>query len=141
MSCVFCSVVHGLSPAYLVHEDEDTVAFLDVNPATEGHTLVVPRQHAEDVWSIDSDGFVAVARATHAVAAHIRERLRPDGVTLFQANRRAGWQDVFHLHVHVVPRYEGDDLVRPWKKSPDRRARLPTVIERLGGTLRPGQSR
>lgn len=65
VACVFCSIVAGSSPAYLIHEDEHSVAFLDLNPATEGHTLVVPRHHADDIWSIEPAAFAAVARTTH----------------------------------------------------------------------------
>ena len=117
MSCVFCAIASGEAPAHLVHDDGRCIAFLDINPATRGHCLVVPRGHVEDIWSADSETFGDVARATHTVAALVRDRLAPDGLTLFQANRHHGWQDGFHLHVHVVPRYRNDSLVRPWTLS------------------------
>ncbi len=123
------------APAYVIYEDEHTIGFLDRNPATRGHALVIPRQHAEDVWGIEADTFASVARTTHTVAALLRSRLQPDGVTLFQANRSAGWQDVFHLHMHIVPRYTGDSLVRPWRSSSQNRGELSVVAEALGGRL------
>jgi len=116
--------------------DSLTVAFLDRNPAADGHTLVVPRLHAEDIWAISEEAFAEVATATHAVARLIGERLTPDGVTLFQANRPAGWQDVFHLHVHVVPRWHGDGLLRPWGISASGRSGIEQVAERLGAEHR-----
>ena len=134
--CIFCSVAGRSAPAYVIYEDERTVGFLDRNPATRGHALVIPRHHADDIWSIDRDTFASVAQATHAVAALIRTRLNPHGVTLFQANRRAGWQDVFHLHMHVVPRYNGDALIRPWQASLEHDD-LAAVAEQLGGALVP----
>lgn len=117
VECIFCAVASGAAPRHVVLEDERTVAFLDRNPATRGHTLVVPKLHARNLWTIDEPTFGAVAAMVRAVAQLLLERLQPDGVTLFQANERAGWQDVFHLHVHVVPRYADDGLVLPWRTS------------------------
>ncbi|MBB5078754.1 HIT family protein [Nonomuraea endophytica] len=116
--CVFCAIVAGTLPAALVDEDERTLAFLDITAVTDGHTLVVPKVHAADLWEITADDAAAVMRAVHRMAARIRDVLAPDGLTLFQANRPAGWQDVFHLHVHLVPRRDGDRLTRPWTAAP-----------------------
>jgi histidine triad (HIT) family protein len=117
-ACAFCEIVSGKRPAALVAEDEHTVAFLDITAVIPGHTLVIPRRHSADLWEIDEAGAAAVMRSVHRMATRVREVLAPDGLTLFQANRAAGWQDVFHLHVHVVPRYAGDRLHRPWAASP-----------------------
>ena len=135
MSCVFCSIIAGDEPAHVVWEDTQTLAFLDIHPASPGHTLVVPKFHVEDIWTVDADDFAAVARATHAVCALIERRLEPSGLTLFQANRAAGWQDVFHLHVHVVPRSENDDLVQPWSGTRPDGAHLTKIVEALGGRV------
>ncbi len=113
-------------------DDSETLAFLDIHPASPGHTLIVPKVHAEDIWTIDSDSFAAVARTTHAVSELIERQLRPDGLTLFQANRSAGWQDVFHLHMHVVPRYVDDTLVPPWKDALYGGAGLDSIGASLG---------
>jgi histidine triad (HIT) family protein len=131
VSCIFCSIVNASAPAHVVYEDDTCVGLLDINPATPGHCLVVPRRHVDDIWDCDGDVFADVARAAHAVAALLRTRLEPEGITLFQANRRAGWQDVFHLHVHVVPRYADDGLVRPWTLSAGSSDSLATVAARL----------
>ena len=136
MDCVFCAIVSGGAPAFVVHEDGTTLAFLDRSPASDGHTLVVPKLHAEDIWAVDEQTFVDVARATHTVGRRIQERLNPDGVTLFQANRRAGWQEVFHLHMHVVPRWDGDALVRPWGFPSSDRRPIREVAEQLGAEPR-----
>jgi histidine triad (HIT) family protein len=116
--CVFCAIVSGSHPAAIVYEDTSTLAFLDITAVTPGHTLVIPKTHAADLWEIAPDGWASVMRTVHRVARRIGEVLRPDGMTLFQANRAAGWQDVFHLHVHLVPRAAGDHLHRPWTASP-----------------------
>lgn len=120
MTCAFCSVVAGELPARVVAEDATTVAFLDATPAARGHTLVVPRRHVVDVWDADADALVDVARAAHRVAALLRERLAPDGLTLRQNNGPASGQRVDHLHLHLVPRWHGDGNVGwPWPPPQD----------------------
>lgn len=117
--CLFCRIAREDPQGQVFYADDDAVAFLDVAPAARGHTLVVPRRHADDVLAIDEDGFAALSRSVHRVARRLEDRLRPDGLTLVQSNRAAGWQDVFHLHVHLVPRWAGDALVRPWGPPAD----------------------
>lgn len=129
--CIFCAIVAGDAPAYVVHEDEETMAFLGIHPPTDGHTLVVPKVHAQDIFDIRADDLAAVTRTVHRVAAVIDQRLSPDGLTIAQANRPAGWQTVFHLHVHLVPRYLGDDLVSPWTETPAPTERLEAVHRQL----------
>lgn len=122
--CVFCAIVAGTQPAAIVYEDPATLAFLDITAVMPGHTLVIPKVHAEDLWDIDPEDWASVTGTVQRVARRIAEVLDPDGMTLFQANGDAGWQDVFHLHVHVVPRNRGDHLRRPWTASP---VPLPTL--------------
>ena len=112
--CVFCQIVDGSAPAEIVYSDATVVAFLDIDPAAEGHTLVVPRNHARTLLDIDPGEAAAVMSAAVHVAGQLQESLKPDGFTLFQANEAAGWQEVFHFHLHVVPRWTGDRLRRPW---------------------------
>ncbi len=109
-----------------------TLAFLDIAPAAERHALVVPKKHADDLLAASADDAIAVMRTAQIMARRLEETLHPDGMTLFQANRPAGWQDVFHLHLHVVPRWEDDQLVRPWSSGPQQdHDRLARVAERL----------
>jgi histidine triad (HIT) family protein len=132
-SCVFCSIVAGDEAAHVIAESDRALAFLDVNPATEGHTLVIPRAHAVDIWDLDPEDGRAVWTLAHEVAALLRRRLAPDGMTLFQANGRAGWQHVFHFHLHVVPRWEGDPLRGPWQMRSGDPVALAGLAERLRG--------
>ncbi|SDZ00677.1 histidine triad (HIT) family protein [Amycolatopsis xylanica] len=126
--CVFCEIAAGREGAgRVLFEDEHTIAFLDHTAVMPGHTLVVPRIHAADLWEISAGDAAAVMRTVHLMAARIRDVLRPDGLTLFQANRSAGWQDVFHLHVHLVPRSADDHLARPWVAAPKSDAELAAV--------------
>lgn len=112
--CIFCRIVAGDAPSHVVAEDDLTVAFLDLGQVTPGHTLVVPRAHATDIWEVSERDLAAVATMAKRVAHLVDGRLTPDGVTLIQTNRTAGWQSVFHLHVQVIPRWHDDDLRPPW---------------------------
>ncbi|MHA3703732.1 HIT family protein [Jatrophihabitans sp. YIM 134969] len=116
--CIFCGIVAGRLPAVRVDEDELTVAFLDVNPATRGHTLVVPRRHARDLLAVDAADLAACAVGAQRVAAVLVERLGAAGVNVVNACGRAAWQSVPHLHLHVVPRYADDPLPLPWQPQP-----------------------
>jgi histidine triad (HIT) family protein len=136
--CVFCGIAVGNERAWVVDEDEWTVSFLALGQATEGHTLVIPRRHAVDIWDITVDEMADLARATHRVAGILRERLSPHGISLFQSNGAAAWQTVFHLHVHVVPRYPGDPLVLPWQPTVSSPEALDATLTRIQDTGRGG---
>jgi histidine triad (HIT) family protein len=116
--CLFCKIVAGEIPATVVAQDERTIAFMDINPATRGHVLVIPRAHTRDVHEIDPEDLKAVAVAAQRVAARAVQELGADGVNLLQSSGRAAWQTVFHFHLHVIPRYEGDPLRLPWVPAP-----------------------
>jgi histidine triad (HIT) family protein len=116
--CLFCKIVAGEIPATVVREDERTIAFMDINPATRGHALVIPRTHARDLWSVDADDLAACAAAAQDLALRIRERLGAQGVNLLNSCGEAAWQTVFHFHVHVIPRYADDPLRLPWVPGP-----------------------
>jgi len=116
--CIFCKIVAGELPATIVDEDERTLAFMDISPATRGHALVIPRAHARDLHEIDREDLEAVAATAQRVAARARDKLGADGVNLLQSSGAAAWQTVFHVHVHVIPRYDGDPLKLPWTPAP-----------------------
>lgn len=112
--CVFCRIVAGTEPAHVVFANDEVVAFLDAAPATEGHTLVVPRVHCRNLLDASDEIASGLAVGTRDVARLLVRSLGASGVTVFQANEPDGWQEVFHLHVHVVPRHRGDRLALPW---------------------------
>ncbi|MFQ6000265.1 MAG: HIT family protein [Anaerolineae bacterium] len=113
--CVFCAIVKGDASAEVIYEDEETLAFMDINPATRGHTLVVPKRHFRDVYDIEEEAALAAMRTAMKVARAIKTALRPDGLNILQANEPGGFQSVFHFHFHIVPRWKDDGLVRPWE--------------------------
>lgn len=112
--CIFCSIVAGEAPAAIVESDERAIAFLDISPATRGHTLVIPRNHSDDLLKIDPDDLAHVTRMAQSIAQRMPERLGCDGVNLLNCCGPVAWQTVFHFHMHVVPRYADDPLKLPW---------------------------
>lgn len=129
--CIFCKIVAGEIPAQIVDQDEHTLAFMDIAPATRGHALVIPKRHAADLWEIDEEEFAAVTRSAHRLAQKVKQRLEPDGVNLINSCRPEAWQTVFHLHVHVIPRYSGDPLKLPWVPAAGNPTEIAAVADQL----------
>jgi histidine triad (HIT) family protein len=113
MGCVFCEIVAGRSPAHVVAEDERTMAFMDIAPLARGHVLVVPRAHASELWDTSPEDGAALMQTTLRVAAAVKAAFEPEGVNLFHATGEAAGQSVFHVHLHVVPRWLGDAFRPP----------------------------
>lgn len=117
-SCLFCAIVAGTIPSTRVDEDERTVSFMDINPASDGHLLVVPRAHAADLTDITPEDLSACALTAQRLAGRQLVTLGADGVNLLHCCGEAAWQSVFHFHFHVIPRYaddaERDRLTLPW---------------------------
>lgn len=111
--CIFCSIVEGSVPARTVREDERTLAFLDINPMTAGHTLVIPRRHATDLNDVEGGDLQAMVTAAQDLALRMRQRLHARGVNWLLSSGGAAWQDVYHIHLHVIPRYDRHELQRP----------------------------
>lgn len=120
-NCVFCRIVAREIPATVVHEDEHTLAFMDLGQVNPGHVLVAVRAHAENLYGLNDAQAGAVLRAAARVARAIRDAFGPEGLSVYQANGKAAGQTVFHYHVHLVPRYEGDGMALTWPvKNPPR---------------------
>ncbi len=131
--CLFCRIAAGEGPATILAQDERTVSFMDIQPATRGHALVIPRAHATDLYEIEPDDLGACAGAAQRLALKARDRLGADGVNLINACRPAAWQTVFHFHIHVVPRYEGDPLRLPWTPRPGDEDEIAAAARELSG--------
>ena len=131
--CIFCAIVAGTAPAERVYEDDSVVVIMDIYPAATGHVLVIPRRHSPDLWHIQPADAAKVMAAWVEVAHMIPRALDPDGINLVHATGRAAWQSVFHFHLHLVPRREGDGMVPPWSLSPSRaeEATLRTVADNI----------
>ena len=131
--CPFCSILAGELPAQIVDEDEHTVAFMDINPWTRGHALVVPRSHSRDLLDIDDTDLARTASAAKRLAARMTDRLGCDGVNVLNACGEAAWQSVFHFHLHVIPRYADDPLSLPTRPSQAEADELGAVADELRG--------
>ena len=131
--CLFCRIVAGEIPAARVDEDERTIAFMDINPATRGHVLVIPREHSTDLHAIGPEDLAACARMAQRLAVRARDRLQADGVNLINSCGQAAWQTVFHFHVHVIPRYANDPLRLPWVPAPGDRDEIAAAAQQLAG--------
>jgi histidine triad (HIT) family protein len=129
--CLFCKIVAGKLPGQIVDQDDLTVVFMDINPATRGHALVVPRRHARNLLEIEPEDLTATVLAAQRLAARAAERLGADGVNLINSCGSAAWQTVFHFHMHVIPRYAGDPLRLPWTPGPGDPGEIAAAAEKL----------
>jgi histidine triad (HIT) family protein len=116
--CVFCAIARSDAAAERIIEDERTLAFMDINPATRGHALVIPKQHCRDLLDISPTDLAATVTTAQRLARAATESLQASGVNLVLASGAAAFQTVFHLHFHVIPRYPTDGLRRPWTPAP-----------------------
>ena len=112
--CIFCRIIAGALPGEIVDSDERTVSFMDINPATRGHALVVPRTHSTDLMDISDEDLERTMVAARRLVRKLEAALEPDGFNVLNACRPAAWQTVFHYHLHVIPRYDDDPLKLPW---------------------------
>ena len=110
--CVFCDIIRGDANCYRVHEDADLIVFMDIFPVSPGHTLIVPRQHATDLFEMSESSAEAVARTARKLAHTVRSTLDPDGLMVVQLNGAAAGQTVFHYHMHLIPRAHGAPMRR-----------------------------
>lgn len=110
-NCIFCAIAAKRAPAAIVYESDGAMAFLDIHPVVEGHTLVIPKKHSRNLFDLDDDSGRAVMHASRVVARALRAAFNAGGLTVLQSNERAGGQDVFHYHAHLAPRFVGDGLM------------------------------
>ncbi len=131
--CIFCSIVRGEAPATKVWEDELALAFADAFPLERGHLLVVPKVHVENIYALDPELGAHLFRLTVRLAAALKTELEPDGMNLFQANELAGGQEVFHFHLHILPRWKER---APFRIIPNRTRSPYDELERLFAPVR-----
>jgi histidine triad (HIT) family protein len=131
--CLFCGIVAGDVPAQIVDSDDHTVAFMDINPATPGHALVVPRAHSADLMEVSDEDLVRTTVAARRLAARMRGALEPAGFNILNSCGSAAWQTISHFHLHVIPRYEDDPLKLPWVPGPGESDEIAAVADRIRG--------
>ncbi len=133
--CIFCKIVAGAIPCFKVYEDDDTLAFMDINPVNEGHALIVPKVHSEDVFAVSDAAIAATSMAAKSVAKAVQAALDPPGMNLFQCNGEAANQSVPHFHVHVIPRRMGDALAMNWELQAGDMDAIGRIAERIRAHL------
>lgn len=133
--CIFCKIIAGEIPSFKIYEDEQTFAFMDINPANDGHALVIPREHAADLHAVSESALAATATTAKKIAAAIDKTLHPDGLNLVQANGPAAAQSVMHFHMHVLPRRDADDLRLNWGLEAGDMDAIGKLAERIRANL------
>ena len=135
--CIFCRIVKGEIPCFKVYEDERVLAFEDINPISEGHTLLIPKNHAENLWEIPEEDLSAIQLASKKVAHAIRAALKPTGVAALQLNGKGANQLVMHYHLHLVPRMSGTPElpVTHWELKPGQMEVIRKTAEKIAAAL------
>jgi len=135
-SCIFCRIVRKQAPASFVYEDASVMAFLDIRPLNMGHTLVIPKEHYETIYEIPDELIGHIHTIVKRTAFGVKKATEADGITVIQQNGRAAGQEIFHLHVHVVPRYTGQKLPRFEEIQEANREKLNQAAEKIRQHLR-----
>lgn len=130
MDCIFCKIVAGEISSYTVYEDAHTLAFLDIHPVNAGHTLVIPKRHSQTIFDIAPEDWAAVAETARNIAIALEQGLAADGVNLRMNNREHAGQDVYHPHVHVIPRFRGDGLAQ-WPQRAYKEGEAEATLEKI----------
>lgn len=134
-NCIFCKIVAGEIPCFKIYEDEHTLAFMDINPANRGHALVIPKAHSPDLYESPDESLAVTLATARKVASAVRATVNPDGINLVQANGPGAAQSVFHLHVHVMPRFTGDELKLNWGMKPGDMDEIKALSEEIAGNM------
>jgi histidine triad (HIT) family protein len=131
---IFAKIIRGEMPCFKVYEDAHTLAFMDIMPQAEGHTLVIPKEPAEDIFDLSPDGAAALARTAKKVAAAVRKATNAPGILLAQLNGAAAGQTVFHIHFHIIPRTSGLDLALHAREKADF-TKLKALAEKIAAAM------
>jgi histidine triad (HIT) family protein len=111
-NCIFCKIARKEAEASIVYEDADIMAFIDIRPMSEGHTLIIPKKHYVDIFDIPEKLLEAIHKGTKNIAVAVKKATKADGISIVQQNGAAAGQEIFHLHVHIIPRFEGKKMPR-----------------------------
>lgn len=130
-SCIFCRIVRKEAPASIVYEDNKVMAFLDIRPLNEGHTLVITKKHYEYIYSVPEKDIAHLFKVVRKVACAVKKGVVAEGISITQHNEKAAGQDIFHLHAHVIPRYEGQKLPKFEEIQEEQREKLDAIARKI----------
>jgi len=135
--CIFCKIVKGEIPCFKILEDDRVLSFADVNPINTGHTLIIPKRHAENIWEIDGEDLAAIHRASLKIAKAMKTSLNPDGIAFLQLNGRAVNQIVMHYHLHLIPRKSSDPklTMTEWELVPGDMTAIGKTAEKIAAAI------
>ena len=135
--CIFCKIVKGEIPSFKVYEDDRIFAFVDINPITEGHTLIIPKAHAENLWEISEEDITAIHRTSKKIAAALKEVLGPVGIAVLQLNGKVVNQVVMHYHLHLIPKAEGGPALKmtEWELIPGDMDKIKAIGEKITAAI------
>ena len=130
-NCIFCKIIQGEIPSFKLYEDGLTYAFMDINPLNDGHALVIPKYHAENIHTMPDEWFGPTMSTVQCIATAINKVVQPEGINLLQANGPGAKQSVFHFHMHVIPRYADDGVGMNWEIKPGNKDAIAKLAERI----------
>ena len=134
--CIFCKIAAGQIPSKTVYEDERFRAILDNSPASQGHTIILPKNHADNIYELPEEDAAGIFAAAKKIATAMKEVMGCEGVNILQNNGEIAGQTVFHLHVHVIPRYQGDKIAFSWQHGKPAEEEMETIAEKIKQALK-----
>jgi len=138
MECIFCKIIDGEIPAVKVLDEELIIAFMDINPSSKGHMLVVPKRHAENIFEIPESDLAATVKAVKICAKAVKEALNAEGITILQLNGKASDQIIPHFHIHIIPRWENDGLpISNWEMKPGDMKEINDIARKVKENITP----
>ena len=135
MSCIFCQISSGQAPASFIFRNEQVFAIMSLDQPNPYKVLVVPRSHIENIYDLSAEDAAHIFQATVKIARAVRAASGCDGLNLVQSNGRAGQQDVFHFHLHLVPRFDNDSVILSWQSTQAERSELNRMAEEICSKL------
>ena len=129
--CIFCKILREEIPSFKLYEDSETFAFMDINPINDGHALVIPKYHSENLYTTPDEWFGPTMSVVRKIATAVNKVVKPEGVNLLQANGPGAKQSVFHLHFHIIPRYLGDGVGMNWDMVPGDKEKIKILAEKI----------
>ena len=133
--CIFCKLANGDIPTMKLYEDDDFAVIFDAGPATLGHALILPKEHYANIYEIDEEILAKAYKLAKKLAIVMTEVFQADGFNLLQNNNEAAGQSVFHFHIHLIPRYKGDNAILPWKTGKQDKEKLQAALEKIKAAL------
>lgn len=134
--CIFCKISKGEIPSATVYEDDDFRVIMDISPASEGHMIILPKEHAANVYELSDEVASKIYVLAKKLAVALKEELDCDGINILQNNEEAAGQTVFHLHMHIIPRYFGDDINIKWEPSESKSENLVELAKLIGDRIK-----